>query len=400
MPTDSIDHSGNRAVTAFFRVFGGLGKEKRGDAGERAPLRGMHLLEYRFLAMWIPLSVLVAVAHPLIQGWGWIWGAIAAFPAGFVLINLLPYALGGRSPSMQWRMWLGLFVIWAWFHRDAGWVTAAFAWGWLGLAGINGISWGIEGVLRSLGGAGHRAIAWRMFLLVFIHAAIVVLGFATDWRWAWIAGALVAAMLCLAILHPSNSWLGPVKTHGEGAEILITIDDGPDPHDTPKLLDLLDAHQAKATFFMIGEKVRAHPELAREVIRRGHEIGNHTMTHPQASFWCAGPWRTRREIAECNQVIEEITGVKPRWFRAPVGHRNGFTHPVTRELGLEVMAWSRRGYDAVDTDVSKVLSRMLPELGAGDIVLLHEATPIAEEVLKGVLAHPAAQRMPKVGASA
>lgn len=400
MPTDSIDAPGNRAVSAMFRVFGGRGIGRRGDAGERAPLRGMHLLEYRFLAVWIPLSVLVAVAHPLIQGWGWILGTIAAFPAGFLLINLLPYALGGRSPSTQWRMWLGLFVIWAWFHREAGGLTAVFAWGWLGLACINGISWAIDGVLTSLSGSGRQANAWRLFLIVFIHVAIVGLGFAADWRWALGAGALVAAMLCTAILHPSNPWLGPVKTHGEGKEILITIDDGPDPHDTPKLLDLLDAHHVKAIFFMIGEKVRAHPELAREVIRRGHEIGNHTMTHPQASFWCAGPWRTRREIAGCNRVIEEITGVKPRWFRAPVGHRNGFTHPVTRELGLEVMAWNRRGYDAVEKDASKVLSRILPHLGAGDIVLLHEATPIAEAVLKGVLAHPTAQRRPAGEASA
>lgn len=400
MHTDSLDSHGNRAVTALFRVFSGRGNEKRGDAGERAPLRGMHLLEYRFLAMWIPLSVLVAVAHPLVLRWGWIGGTIAAFPAGFLLINLLPYALGGRSPSMQWRMWLGLFVIWAWFHRDAGGLTAVMAWGWLGLACINGISWAIHTLLTSLGGTGSRANAWRMFLFVFIHVAIVWLGLATDWRWALIAGAFVAAMLCIAILHPSNPWLGPVKIHGESSEILITIDDGPDPHDTPKLLDLLDAHQVKAIFFMIGEKVRAHPDLARGVIRRGHEIGNHTMSHPQASFWCAGPWRTSREIADCNQVIEEITGVKPRWFRAPVGHRNGFTHPVTRELGLQVMAWSRRGYDAVEKDASKVLSRILPELGAGDIVLLHEATPIAEEVLKGVLAHPAAQRRPKGDANA
>ena len=136
---------------------------------------------------------------------------------------------------------------------------------------------------------------------------------------------------------------------------------------------------------MIGEKVRAHPELAREVIRRGHEIGNHTLTHPQASFWCAGPWRTRREIAGCQQIIEEITGIKPRWFRAPVGHRNLFTHPVATDLGLRVMAWNRRGFDAVEKDAEKVLARILPDLSPGDIVLLHEATPIAAEVLRGVL---------------
>jgi peptidoglycan/xylan/chitin deacetylase (PgdA/CDA1 family) len=168
-------------------------------------------------------------------------------------------------------------------------------------------------------------------------------------------------------------------------DILITIDDGPDPTDTPNLLDLLDRHQAKAIFFMIGEKIRAHPELAREVLRRGHEIGNHTLSHPQASFWGAGPLRTWREIAACQELIEEVTGVRPRWFRAPVGHRNWFTHPVTAALGLRVMAWNRRGYDAVGADVAKVLARIVPGMKAGDIVLLHEATPIAEVVLREVL---------------
>jgi peptidoglycan/xylan/chitin deacetylase (PgdA/CDA1 family) len=84
-------------------------------------------------------------------------------------------------------------------------------------------------------------------------------------------------------------------------------------------------------------------------------------------------------------VLEDITGVKPRWFRAPVGHRNFFTHPIATALGMQVMAWNRRGYDAVETDASKVLARILPGLAPGDIVLMHEGTPIAAEVLEGVL---------------
>ncbi|RYD17642.1 MAG: polysaccharide deacetylase family protein, partial [Verrucomicrobiaceae bacterium] len=196
---------------------------------------------------------------------------------------------------------------------------------------------------------------------------------------------VIAAVVCRSILDPGCQWLGTVYRTTTEDEILITIDDGPDPHDTPLLLDLLDKHDTKAIFFMIGEKVRAHPDLAREVIRRGHEIGNHTFTHPQGSFWCAGPWRTRREIAACQQVIEEATGKKPRLFRAPVGHRNLFTHPVCAVLGLDVMGWNRRGYDAVEKDADRVLARILPEMSRGDIVLLHEATPIAEQVVGRVL---------------
>ncbi len=389
MPTESDHLFDNRAVSAVFRIFGGRGDEGRGGEGQRTSTTGMHLIEFRFLALWIPLSLLVALAHYLTGHWGMVAGWLLAFPLGFLIINLLPIALCGRHPTVQWRLWLSLFVMWAWFHRGAGGITAAFAWAWLFLASLNLVSWGIGVVLSTLGGTGQKAMAWRMFLFLLIHLLIIVCGMAIGWSWAIAAGACVAAMICFAILHPTCPWVGPVTTHTGDDRILITIDDGPDPHDTPKLLDLLDRYQSKAIFFMIGEKVRAYPDLAREVLRRGHEIGNHTLTHPQASFWCAGPSRTRREIAECDLILQQTTGVKPKWFRAPVGHRNGFTHPVARELGLEVMAWSRRGYDAVEKDAAKVLARILPDLAPGDIVLLHEATPIALEVLEGVLRHPA-----------
>ena len=92
-------------------------------------------------------------------------------------------------------------------------------------------------------------------------------------------------------------------------------------------------------------------------------------------------------LSGVQKAIEEATGFRPRWFRAPVGHRNWFTHPVAGMLGLRVMGWNRRGYDAVATDASKVLDRILPDLTAGDIILLHEATPIAAEVLAEVLGH-------------
>jgi len=196
---------------------------------------------------------------------------------------------------------------------------------------------------------------------------------------------VITSFYCSMVLRPGCQWLGPVRCRSANREILITIDDGPDPHDTPVLLDLLDRYEKKAIFFLIGQKVRRYPDLAREILRRGHQIGNHTMTHPQASFWCATPWRTRKEIEECQRVITEVTGVAAKWFRAPVGHRNWFTHPITNALGLEIMGWNRRGFDAVEKNASKVLSKILPHLESGDIVLLHEGTPIAAEVLEGVL---------------
>lgn len=376
----------NRAVSALFRAFGGAEGGCVEEACQHTPARAMHRIERAVLAAWVPAAVWVALADAFTAVLGAAVSWVLAAPLAFLALNVLPFLLAGRSPAAQWRLWLAAGVAWAWFHRDVSGITGCAAWGWFVLLGGNAAGLAVLGLRRVLGISGGAGLAWRMFLLVASHALALAAGWRFGWPWGLAAAAMLAAVLCGAVLRPSCQWLGPVIFRNHGRAIRITIDDGPDPRDTPALLDLLDRHQVKAVFFMIGAKVAAHPELAREVLRRGHEIGNHTMTHPQAGFWCAGPWRTRREIADCQRVITEVTGVAPRWFRAPVGHRNLFTHPVAAELGLEVMAWNRRGYDAVETDAAKALARITPNLGPGDIVLTHEATPIAAEVLQGVLA--------------
>jgi peptidoglycan/xylan/chitin deacetylase (PgdA/CDA1 family) len=200
---------------------------------------------------------------------------------------------------------------------------------------------------------------------------------------AW--GALVAALWCRGTLSAKSGCFGPVVTRVHGRGVWLTIDDGPDPSTTPALLDLLDEHGVKATFFVIGNKVREHPELARGMVARGHRLGNHTAAHPVASFWCAGPWRTRREIAEGWRAIVEATGIPPVWFRAPVGHRNYFTHPFATALGMRVVGWNRRGLDGTSTNVRAILARLLGAVADGDVVVTHDARPAAGEVLRGLL---------------
>lgn len=404
--------SDNRAASAFFRVFGGKGGPCPAEACQHAAGRGMHVWEQRFLALWIPLTAWVATASVLDHWLGMPAAILLAIPAGFIVLNLLPLALGGRTPVAQWRIWLAVCTVWAVFHREAGGLTAVFAWSWIALFLLNATACVVAASRRKFAGCdqnGRKPVpdesmvapseavalrrdaattvtgAWRLAMFVAVHLAAFVAGWFFGWPWAIVGGACLAALYCLAVLRPSCQWLGPVRCRTDDESILITIDDGPDPDDTPRLLDLLDEHRAKAVFFMIGEKVRQYPELAREVLRRGHEIGNHTMTHPHAGFWCAGPSRTRREIADCQQAVREATGFSPRYFRAPCGHRNLFTHPIAREHGLEVMAWTRRGYDAVETDAAKVLGRILTKIAPGDIVLVHESTPVAVEVMEGLL---------------
>ncbi|MDI1311583.1 polysaccharide deacetylase family protein [Prosthecobacter sp.] len=170
-----------------------------------------------------------------------------------------------------------------------------------------------------------------------------------------------------------------------GNQVLLTIDDGPHPQHTPAILDLLERHQIKALFFLVGKNAAQHPHLVREIIARGHEIGNHTQMHPAGTFWLLHPTRLWREIADCQETLVAICpDHPPRFFRPPAGHHNLFTALIAHALGLRMMMWSARGFDGVQTDVPTITQRIARRLQPGAIVLIHEATPVAIEVAQSV----------------
>lgn len=197
------------------------------------------------------------------------------------------------------------------------------------------------------------------------------------WLWGWPAGlALLAAthgLFFWGVMKPDSRLFAPVLARLPTSEpvVWLTIDDGPSD-DTLPMLDLLDAHGAKATFFLVGERAAARPELVREIVRRGHEVGNHSQAHPQAWFWALGPRRMQREVAEAQTLLTRLAGVPPRWFRAVVGMANPFLAAPLREHGLARVAWSARGFDALASDPDAVVRRIERDLAPGAIVLLHE----------------------------
>ncbi|MEP2774318.1 MAG: polysaccharide deacetylase family protein [Luteolibacter sp.] len=226
--------------------------------------------------------------------------------------------------------------------------------------------WRVALIVVMLGGGVWAAVSGHLMIGLAMHGAMV--------------GFLLAGTL-----NPASKLFGKVRTYG-GKGIWLTLDDGPDPETTPAVLDLLDAHGAKATFFLIGERAAKYPELVREIHRRGHGIGNHSWSHPRAIFWCLGPLRTWREISRCQQVLTEITGEAPQWFRAPVGHYNFFVHPVLKQEGLGLLSWSSRGFDGGGLPLEDVKRRIRETADEGGIVLAHEGTPYAVEVVADVLA--------------
>ena len=244
---------------------------------------------------------------------------------------------------------------------------------------------------------------WRMPLLVrmsiALHAAMLLMIVVYPHRWAWALAAIVANHLVITLvgLLPRSTWLGVNFTRlppGAAArgEIALTIDDGPDPVVTPQVLDLLDRYDVKATFFCIGDNAERYPELCKDIVARGHVVENHGQRHPHY-FALLGTAGLAREIQRGQDTLTRITGQCPVFYRAPSGLRNPFLDPVLARLGLRLAAWSRRGYDTCTPDAAKVRRRLLRDLKAGSILLVHDGNcartaagvPVVLEVLPAVI---------------
>lgn len=152
------------------------------------------------------------------------------------------------------------------------------------------------------------------------------------------------------------------------------MDDGPDPHTTPVYLDILREFGARASFFAIGKRVRAMPALARRIVEEGHSLENHTLSHPSATWWMAGPWRTAAEIQGGAAAIEETVGKAPRFFRAPVGMVNPWVHLALGKMML--VGWSATARDACPDAPSLIASRLLKNVRPGAILVMHEGAGV------------------------
>ncbi len=158
---------------------------------------------------------------------------------------------------------------------------------------------------------------------------------------------------------------GPADRNG----IAITFDDGPCSGYTEQILDILRQHNVKGTFFVCGQNVERSPELLRRVQAEGHAIGNHGYSHPFPFF------RSRaffaREVDLTQEVIEKVTGKRPRFFRPPFGARWLGLQPVLQARGLSLVNWSDTGYDW-KLQTAGIVRETLKTLGAGSIILLHD----------------------------
>ena len=174
-----------------------------------------------------------------------------------------------------------------------------------------------------------------------------------------------------ACATPSSTFFRPVLIRGprEGKRISLTFDDGPAEQFTAQVLDILREHQVPATFFVCGRNVEKHPDLLRRIAREGHEVGNHTYSHPFVFF------KSRRRIAEeidrTQAIIEKVIGFRPKIFRPPYGARWFGLVPTLLERGMHLILWSAAGYDW-KKDVQGITEAALRGLKPGAVILLHD----------------------------
>ena len=217
--------------------------------------------------------------------------------------------------------------------------------------------------------------------------------------WALGAVALNHTMLGVAGLLPRSRLLGPNLDRlppgpGSAHAVALTFDDGPDPALTPRVLDLLDAEGARATFFCAAGRARRHPALVREIVRRGHSVQNRSRLRPHR-FSLLGPRGFAQEIGAAQALLADLTGALPHCFRAPAGLRNPLLDPVLHELDLHLVSWTRRALDTCDGDATRVFGRLAEDLAAGDILQMHDGrcrrtahgAPVVLQVLPPLLAH-------------
>lgn len=174
--------------------------------------------------------------------------------------------------------------------------------------------------------------------------------------------------------------------------VALTYDDGPHPKFTPEILAILDRYHVKATFFMIGRQMDKYPGIVREILAKGHVIGNHTYTHP-ANIEADTSAQVIRELEECEKVVERLSGKRAYLFRPPRGLVDSTVFNIAREEGYQTVLWTVSA-DHHDAPTPRLMAdRVIKMIRPGGIILAHDgtfparwkdvqATPLIIEALK------------------
>jgi peptidoglycan/xylan/chitin deacetylase (PgdA/CDA1 family) len=223
-------------------------------------------------------------------------------------------------------------------------------------------------------------------------AALLIAALWPSWSLWWMLPGLFAylALVLLGVMVPGLAMFAPVlsRVAGVADAIALTFDDGPSPQSTGKVLATLAQFGAQGTFFVLGAKVREHPDVLRAIAAAGHAIGLHGDTHDRL-LSLRHPRCIVDDLARALDTIEDTVGVRPRIFRPPVGHVSPRTVQAARRLGLALVGWTVRARDGLaSTSPQRAQRRIVEGLRPGAIVLLHDASEHDRHEPAGIAALP------------
>jgi peptidoglycan/xylan/chitin deacetylase (PgdA/CDA1 family) len=188
------------------------------------------------------------------------------------------------------------------------------------------------------------------------------------------AGAACAGALGWATFWPTSRLWGPVVARGArdgAARYALTFDDGPTRQSTPAVLDVLGELGVRAAFFVIGANARQCPDILQRMHAEGHIVANHSYDHHHFAMF-RGRRYWERQLADTDKVIAEAIGVRPALFRPPIGIKTMYVMRAAERRGQTVVTWTRRAVDGVSTTPQRILRRLVPHTGRGDVLLLHD----------------------------
>src|SRR5258706_1730219 len=196
--------------------------------------------------------------------------------------------------------------------------------------------------------------------------------------------AMAAAGMYYATVAVRSQWLGRTYWRGrrDRSAVALTFDDGPSP-DTERILDVLRAYEASATFFMVGREVESFPGIAQRVVAEGHEVGNHSYSHPSYLFQRAS--ETHAQIRRAQRVIAETIGVRPQIARPPYGVRTPAYFRATRALDLQTVQWDVAGFDWKRITPREIANNVLRQARPGSIILLHDGDSAEKNTRKNTV---------------
>lgn len=214
-------------------------------------------------------------------------------------------------------------------------------------------------------------------------------------RWWTAAGCLcAAAAMFWAVSHPSAVGAAAaerqlpiysVETPGDTKQVAISFDAAWGNEDTEALLEILNSYEVQATFFVVGDWVEKYPESVKALSDAGHDVMNHSDTHPYMTQCAAGQMVS--EIESCNDRIEAVTGVRPTLFRCPYGDYNDSVISAVRSLGMEPVQWDVDSLDWKGISANEITQNVLSKVKSGSIVLFHNAADHTPEALPNIISH-------------